>query len=276
VERRLGHEHHVVDPAVHEPHGERDRDAGGDPVGVGRGGTRVDRPAGSPAERHRRGELGLDAGDATSRRRVAQPRPDPVDQGAVADRHGDDRGGGELAALGGVGQLEGNRRGAGRDPGVVAVDEHERPALRGVGPRRRDRRVEVLADLADVAPRAPHPGELAAVGPRRRETTGRTPAGPAANATPWPKFPADAQTTGRSGPRTPSRTRASIATHVPRPLNERIGLTVSTLTMTGTPSRADSPSWTNCGEFVNAGWIARCAARIASAERAMSSITSTG
>ena len=108
------------------------------------------------------------------------------------------------------------------------------------------------------------------------KTTERTPAGPAANATPWPKFPADAQTTGRSGPRTPSRTRASIATHVPRPLNERIGLTVSTLTMTGTPSRADSPSWTNCGEFVNAGWIARCAARIASAERASSSIISTG
>ena len=38
-----------------------------------------------------------------------------------------------------------------------------------------------------------------------------------------------------------------MATHVPRPLNERIGLAVSTLTTTGTPRRADRPSWTYCG-----------------------------
>ena len=70
---------------------------------------------------------------------------------------------------------------------------------------------------------------------------------------PWPKFPADAQTIARSGPILPSPARAATATHVPRPLNERIGFDVSTLTMTGTPRRRDSPSWTYCGESRKTG-----------------------
>ena len=79
-------------------------------------------------------------------------------------------------------------------------------------------------------------------------TTAGIPSARAAYATPWPKLPAEAQTIGRSGPILPSPARAVTAVHVPRPLNERIGLAVSTLTMTGTPSRADRPSWTYWGE----------------------------
>jgi pimeloyl-ACP methyl ester carboxylesterase len=77
-----------------------------------------------------------------------------------------------------------------------------------------------------------------------------TPRARAAYATPWPKLPADATTTGRSGAILPSPARPCTATHVPRPLNEPIGLTDSTLTTTGTPSRLDNPSWTNCGDAV--------------------------
>ena len=51
---------------------------------------------------------------------------------------------------------------------------------------------------------------------------------------------------------------------MPRPLNDRIGFTVSTLTTTGTPSRALSPSLTYCGEWVNAGSMDAAAVRIAS------------
>src|SRR6185503_17352182 len=79
-----------------------------------------------------------------------------------------------------------------------------------------------------------------------------------------PKLPADATTTGCLGPILPSPASPWTATHVPRPLNARIGLTVSTLTTTGTPSRALSASWTYCGEPVKTGSIEADAARIAS------------
>ena len=70
------------------------------------------------------------------------------------------------------------------------------------------------------------------------KTMAGIPSARAAYATPCPKLPAETHAIGRSGPALPSPARPLTATHVPRPLNERIGLTVSTLTMTGTPRRA--------------------------------------
>ena len=95
--------------------------------------------------------------------------------------------------------------------------------------------------------------------------TAGTPRARAAYATPCPKLPAETATIARPGPILPSPASAWTTTHVPRPLNERIGLTVSTLTMTGTPRRRDRPSWTYCGEWVKAGSIRSWASRIASA-----------
>jgi hypothetical protein len=114
-----------------------------------------------------------------------------------------------------------------------------------------------------VAPRARIRAILPRFALRDVNTIAAAPTARAAYATPWPKLPAEATTTARSGPILPSPVRPWTATQVPRPLNERIGLTVSTLTTTGTPSRALSPSWTNCGEPVNAGSIAAAAARMA-------------
>src|ERR1700751_3145407 len=81
---------------------------------------------------------------------------------------------------------------------------------------------------------------------------------------PWPKLPAEAHTTGRSGPIRPSSARAPTTNQVPRPLNDRIGLSVSTLRITGTPSLAESPSWTYCGPARKTGSMASSAAAIAS------------
>ena len=61
----------------------------------------------------------------------------------------------------------------------------------------------------------------------------------------------------------PASASAWTASHVPRPLNARIGLTVSTLMMTGTPRRADRPSWTYCGESMKTASMRPWAARIA-------------
>ena len=115
--------------------------------------------------------------------------------------------------------------GAGRDPRVVAVDEQLGAVLRGVGLRRGPGVVEVLADLEDLCAEGPHPGDLGAIGSRRANTTERTPSGPAAYATPCPKLPAEAHDDRPIGADPPSSASAWIATHVPRPLNERIGLT---------------------------------------------------
>ena len=154
--------------------------------------------------------------------------------------------------------------GTGRDPRVLAVDEQVRPRLGCVGVGRGPRGIEVVADLDHVGAEGLHPGDLARVRHARGEHDGR-----------------DAQRCGRrrrppgrscrprrrrsarSGPIRRSAASAWTTRDVPRPLNERIGLTVSTLTMTGTPSRADRPSWTNCGPPRNTGSIASRAARMA-------------
>jgi hypothetical protein len=70
----------------------------------------------------------------------------------------------------------------------------------------------------------------------------------AAYATPWPKLPADATTTPRCSPTLPASTSSESASHVPRPLNDPMGLGVSSLTTTGTPICSLSGSEMNCGE----------------------------
>ena len=100
---------------------------------------------------------------------------------------------------------------------------------------------------------------------RDAKTTVDTPTSRAAYGIPCPKFPAEATTIGRLGPIFPSPASRWTATHVPRPLNERMGLSVSTFTMTGEPSRADRPGWRYWGEPVNAGSIVAWTARMASA-----------
>ena len=89
---------------------------------------------------------------------------------------------------------------------------------------------------------------LRAVRPARREDDGRDAEGPGGVRDALAEV-AGRRADDRAGPARscPPPARAATATHVPRPLNERIGLTVSTLTITGTPSRADRPSWTYCG-----------------------------
>ena len=67
-----------------------------------------------------------------------------------------------------------------------------------------------------------------------------------------------------------------MAIHVPRPLNERMGLTVSTLTMTGTPSRPDRPSWTYWGASRKTGGSWAWAARMAAGVRSSLGITAGG
>ena len=118
-----------------------------------------------------------------------------------------------------------------RSADVVAVDEQLGAVRRGARLGRAASRVEVLAGLVDRRAERAHPRDLAAVRARRAEDDGREPSARAAKATPWPKLPALTQATGRSGPILPSPARALTAIHVPRPLNERIGLAVSTLTI---------------------------------------------
>ena len=166
--------------------------------------------------------------------RRPEPRADPVDQRAVADRDRHDGRRRQVAGGDGVGELEGEAW-------------RRRPRSAGRRRRRADAR-GVLAAYASDASRAasksspasmtsrpgPHPRDLAAVG---RATRTRSPGCRAPG--PHRRRPArscrPSQTIGRSGPILPSPASARTAIHVPRPLNERIGLTVSTLTMTGTP-----------------------------------------
>ena len=94
--------------------------------------------------------------------------------------------------------------------------------------------VEVLPRLDDLRAERAHPRDLGAVGVDRGEHDGRDARArgrrtrrPARSCRPTRRRPAGP---GRSSPPPPGR---ATAIHVPRPLNERIGLTVSTLTMTG-------------------------------------------
>src|SRR5688572_30601135 len=82
----------------------------------------------------------------------------------------------------------------------------------------------------------------------------------AAKAIPWPKLPAVVQTRwGR-----PSSAAARYS--APRPLNERIGFRVSTLTTNRQPSRGSRVSARNCGESRNTGSIRVAACAIRSSE----------
>ena len=146
-----------------------------------------------------------------------------------------------MARLDGVGHLEREGGSAGRDAWIVAVDEELDRVLGGIRLGGGAGAVEVLPRLDDLGAECAHPLDLARLAWRDVNTMAGIPSARAAYATPWPKLPAETQAIGRSGPILPSPARALTATHVPRPLNERIGLTVSTLTMTGTPRRRDRP-----------------------------------
>src|SRR4029077_17798513 len=74
---------------------------------------------------------------------------------------------------------------------------------------------------------------------------------------PWPKFPAEAVTSGGE-----FSARLDTRKSVPRPLKQRIGLIVSTFRRTRIPSG----SLSNWGEFRNTGSIERDAASIRSSE----------
>ena len=99
-----------------------------------------------------------------------------------------------------------------------------------------------------VAPERAHPGDLGAVRARRAEHDGRHAQGARRVRDALAEVARRHAHDRPVRPDGPLPRQPAIATHVPRPLNERIGLTVSTLTMTGTPRRADRPSWTYCGE----------------------------
>ncbi len=102
-------------------------------------------------------------------RRGAQPRPDPVDEGAVPDRHEDLRDGRQGARLDRVGHLEGHRPGTGRDPIVLPVDQQERVVLVDVGRGGGPGGIEVLPCLDDGRAEGAHPRHLAPIGMPRRE-----------------------------------------------------------------------------------------------------------
>ena len=147
----------------------------------------------------------------------------------------------------------------GSSPSTSELDR----VLRGVRLRRVAGHVEVLPRLDDPGAEGPHPLDLAAVGVARREHDGRDPEGPRGIGDALPEVAGRDAGDRPVGPILPSPARAWIAIHVPRPLNERIGLVVSTLTMTGTPRRRDSPSWRYWGEWMNARSIRSWAARMA-------------
>ena len=108
------------------------------------------------------------------RRGVPEPRPDAVDQRAVADRDGGDRERRQLAGLDRVGHLERERRRAGRDPRVVAVDEQLGIVLGRVRLRGAVRASSKSSPASmTVAPSARIRAILAAVRVARREDDGR-------------------------------------------------------------------------------------------------------
>ena len=96
--------------------------------------------------------------------------------------------------------------------------------------------VEVLPHLDDGRPERAHPLDLAAVGVARGEDDRRHAQRAGGVGDALAEVPGRRpRRSARSGPILPSPARAWTTTQVPRPLNERIGLTVSTLTMTGHP-----------------------------------------
>jgi hypothetical protein len=91
----------------------------------------IGRPSGERAG-HRVGALRLDPDDPCPGGRVPEPRADPVDQRAIADRHGRDREPRKHARVDRIGHFECQTRRSRRDPRIVAVDQELRPALGGV------------------------------------------------------------------------------------------------------------------------------------------------
>lgn len=81
----------------------------------------------------------------------------------------------------------------------------------------------------------------------------------AAQARPWPKLPAEAETIGVS-----SSSRLAIHQSVPRPLKERIGFSVSTFANSRNPSAALAAACSTSGESRNVESMAREAATIPS------------
>ena len=156
--------------------------------------------AGPPRQGHRRGGLGLDADDPAAGRRVPEPRSDAVEERAVADRHaGDDRHR-QRAGRRRVRDLERERRGARRDPRVVAVDQeraHARSAAYASDAPRASSKSSPCS--ITVAPSARMRATFARLARVEQNTTAGTPSARAAYATPWPKLPADTHTTARSG-----------------------------------------------------------------------------
>ena len=146
VEGVLGDEQHVVDAAVQLRDGLGHRDARRDALGVGRGLLGLDEAAEAPRALHRRRALGLDADDPALPSPLAEPRADADDEGAVADGDVRVRDRRQLAAVGGVGELERERSGTRGDRHVLAVDEE------GVARARRRERLGCRACLVEVAP----------------------------------------------------------------------------------------------------------------------------
>ena len=174
----------------------------------------------------------------------------------------------KVAAVHGVGHLDGHRAGAGCDPLVLAVDEQLGAMLGRVGFGFASGRVEVVAMLDDGRPEGAHPGDLGAVRAGRAEHDRGQSQGAGRIGDPLAEVPGRHAHDRAVRPIRPSAARPSTATQVPRPLNERIGFDVSILTITGLPQRALRPSWTYCGESRNAAGMRAWAARMASGSSA--------
>ncbi len=104
--------------------------------------------------------------------------PDAVDEGAVADRDHGDGWRGQVAGDHAIGDLDGQRRRAGGDARVVAVDEELHGLGRGVGLGCAASVVEVVTMLDDPRAQGPHPLDLGSIGPGRAEHDGRDAEGP--------------------------------------------------------------------------------------------------
>ena len=256
----------------------------GQQVGVAGGRWRARRHGTARAARPRRGRSATRAPSPAptgtwtpmirdARRRVRRSHvADARDQRAIADRHERRPRSPEVHraiahAADAVGHLE--RHG----PGARSRSDRRGRRASSVQPWRARARARCASassparDLDDPRAQPPDRGELRRVralrhDDRRRHARARAPR---------------TRRPGRSCRSRPSRRRASAldlaeraagpptASHVPRPLNERIGLIASTLTTIGAPARSLSPSETNCGESRNSGGTDVYAARIASA-----------
>ena len=129
------------------------------------------------------------------------------------------------------------RRGAGRDPRIVAVDQQLRAVLGGIGLGRPPRASSKSSPTwVTVAPSARIRSTLPRLALLRREDDRRHAERARGVRDALPEVAGrgrdDRAGPDRSSPPPPARGRRPTS---PRPLNERIGLTVSTLTMTGTP-----------------------------------------